>query len=145
MFAITLILATAVFEQIPRAESPENDIRKVLKAQDDAWNKGDIEGFMATYWKSPKLTFISGGELTTGWEQTLERYRKRYKGEGKEMGKLSFSDVEVTMLNDNSAFVRGRFQLVRSKDKPSGRFTLIVRKLPEGWRIVHDHTSSDSP
>jgi beta-aspartyl-peptidase (threonine type) len=122
-------------------ETPEDAIRKVLDDQAKAWNRGDIEGFMAGYWKSPDLTFSSGTDQTKGWDATFARYKKRYQGEGKEMGKLTFSDVQVQVLSADSAFVRGKFQLVRSKDKLSGLFTLIVKKFPDGWRIVHDHTS----
>ena len=91
---------------------------------------------MRGYWKSPDLTFTSGGEQTKGWEATLERYRKRYKGEDKEMGKLTFSDVQVQMLGTDHACVRGKFQLVRSKDKPSGLFTLIVTLLYDTTRLA---------
>jgi beta-aspartyl-peptidase (threonine type) len=127
------------------AESPEETARKaiqeVLDDQATAWNKGDLEGFMKGYWKSDKLTFFSGNERTSGWQATLERYQKKYQGEGKEMGKLTFRDVEIELLGPDAAVVRGRFQLVRSKDKPTGLFTLIMKKVPEGWRIIHDHTS----
>ena len=130
-----------VVEPAP-AESPEQAIRGVLDAQVAAWNRGDLEAFMAGYWASPELSFFSGGERTQGWDATLERYRKRYRSEGQEMGRLTFSELKVDVLGADSALVRGRFQLVRSKDKPGGLFTLLFRRLPEGWRIVHDHTSS---
>ncbi len=64
----------------------EKDIRTVLDAQALAWNKGDLDGFMAGYWNDDQLTFISGGEITSSWKKTKERYEKRYKSEGKEMG-----------------------------------------------------------
>ncbi|HEY8506134.1 MAG TPA: nuclear transport factor 2 family protein, partial [Gemmataceae bacterium] len=101
----------------------------------------DLKGFMRGYWKSEKLTFFSGSDWTAGWQATLERYRKKYQGEGKEMGRLTFSELEVELLSPDAAFVRGRFTLVTSAGKPTGLFTLILRKLPGGWRIVHDHTS----
>jgi uncharacterized protein (TIGR02246 family) len=127
------------------AEAPDDPARKaiqqVLDDQDAAWNKGDLDGFMKGYWKSDKLTFFSGNDKTSGWQATLERYQKKYQGEGKEMGKLTFKDVEIELLGPDAAVVRGRFLLVRSKDKPTGLFTLILKKFPEGWRIVHDHTS----
>jgi uncharacterized protein (TIGR02246 family) len=123
------------------APSAEDAIKQVLNDQVAAWNKGDLEGFMQGYWKSPDLTFFSGGNKTQGWQATMERYIKRYRSDGKEMGQLTFSDLEVEMLGPDSAVVRGRFQLVMSKEKPSGLFTLIVKRLPEGWRIIHDHTS----
>jgi ketosteroid isomerase-like protein len=126
----------------PPTDSAEKVIRKVLDDQVAAWNRGDLEGFMKGYWKSPDLTFSSGKDQTKGWQATLDRYRKRYQGEGREMGKLTFFEVMVKPLGRDSAYVRGRWQLVRSKDKPGGLFTLILRRLPEGWRIVHDHTSN---
>ncbi|HKB39279.1 MAG TPA: nuclear transport factor 2 family protein [Gemmataceae bacterium] len=129
-------------EVVVPVESPEEAIRRVLDDQVKAWNRGDLEGFMAGYWKSPELTFSSGGDQTKGWQATFDRYRKRYQTGGAEMGTLSFSGLAIDLLGPDSAFVRGRWQLVRSKDRPGGIFTLIVRRFPEGWRIVHDHTSN---
>jgi ketosteroid isomerase-like protein len=116
-------------------------IRQVLDAQVAAWNKGDLEGFLAGYWNSPELSFFSAGDKTRGWQATLERYRKRYQSGGAEMGRLTFRELEVEVLGPGSAFVRGRWQLERKKDRPGGLFTLLFKRLPEGWRIVHDHTS----
>jgi beta-aspartyl-peptidase (threonine type) len=117
-------------------------IRKVLDAQVAAWNKGDLDGFMAGYWQSPDLSFFAGGTKLRGWQATLDRYRKKYQGEGREMGKLTFSELDVELLGADAALVRGRWQLALKKDNPGGLFTLIFRRLPAGWRIVHDHTSS---
>ena len=138
---MTFALFVCLLLAAPKPDSAEDAIRKVLDDQVKAWNKGDIEGFMAGYWKSPELSFTSGGSHTRGWDATHERYRKRYKGEGKEMGKLTFSDIQVQVLSGESAYVRGRFEVVLSKETQKGLFTLIVKKFPEGWRIVHDHTS----
>jgi len=127
------------------ASDPAKDraaIRKVLDDQVVAWNKGDLEGFMIGYWKSKDLSFFSGNAKTAGWQATLERYRKAYQAEGKEMGKLSFEELSIELLCDDHALVRGRFRLRLSKEAPTGIFTLVLRKLPEGWRIIHDHTSS---
>jgi beta-aspartyl-peptidase (threonine type) len=123
----------------PAAEAA---IRQVLDAQVAAWNKGDLEAFLAGYWNSPELSFFSAGDKTRGWQATLERYRKRYQSGGAEMGRLTFRELEVEVLGPDSAFVRGRWQLERKKDKPGGLFTLLFKRMPEGWRIVHDHTSS---
>jgi beta-aspartyl-peptidase (threonine type) len=129
-----------------RAEKPtdvvEKAVRQVVNDQQTAWNKGDLEGFMAGYWKSPELTFYSGKDKTRGWQATMERYVKKYRADGKEMGKLTFSELEVEVLGSDAALVRGRWQLELSKDKPGGLFTLLFKRLPEGWRIVHDHTSN---
>jgi beta-aspartyl-peptidase (threonine type) len=131
--------------ELSLAKEPPNDlgaVRKVLDDQTAAWNKGDLEAFMAGYWKSDALSFYSGKNKTAGWQATLDRYRKKYQGEGKEMGKLSFEELSVEFLGTDHALVRGRFRLQLQKDTPTGIFTLILRKLPEGWRIIHDHTSS---
>jgi ketosteroid isomerase-like protein len=121
--------------------APADAVRQVLDAQVAAWNKGDLEKFMAGYWHSPELSFFSGNDKRRGWEETLRRYRQRYQAEGKEMGKLSFTDLEIESPAPDMTWVRGRFKLIMSKETPTGLFTLIFKKLPEGWRIVHDHTS----
>lgn len=72
----------------------------------------------------------------------MERYQKRYQGEGKEMGKLKFSELSVEKLGADHALVKGRWQLTLTKESPTGLFTLIFRKLPAGWKIIHDHTSN---
>lgn len=122
--------------------APNAAVQKVLDDQVVAWNKGDLEGFMAGYWKSPDLSFYSGNTRTKGWQATLDRYRKKYQGEKKEMGKLAFSELAIDLIGDDHALVKGRWQLTLKNETPTGLFTLIMKKLPEGWRIVHDHTSN---
>lgn len=107
------------------APPPDAAVRQVLSAQVEAWNHGDLDAFMAGYWSSPDLTFYSGPDRTSGWQATLDRYRKRYQTDGKEMGRLTFSDLDVEVLGPDYALVRGRWQLELSKDKPGGLFTLI--------------------
>jgi beta-aspartyl-peptidase (threonine type) len=119
-------------------------IRAVLAAQVAAWNRGDLEAFMRGYWHSPDLTFYSGGTITKGWDETLARYRKRYQSGGADMGKLTFSDLDIEPLSADSAWVGGRWHLeMRDGKKLGGLFTLIFRMMPDGWRIVHDHTSPE--
>jgi ketosteroid isomerase-like protein len=141
LLVFLLVASTAAFAQ-NSGESEKSAIRVLLAKQVDAWNRGDLEGFMAGYWKSPQLSFISGTTETRGWEPTLERYQKKYQGEGKEMGKLDFFDLRVEMLGPEAALVRGHWHLkMKNGQEPGGLFTLILRKFPEGWRIIHDHTS----
>jgi ketosteroid isomerase-like protein len=121
----------------------EEGIKHLLVSQVEAWNHGDLQGFMQGYWHSPDLTFFSGATVTKGWEPTLSRYRQRYQAEGKEMGKLEFQDLNIDLLSRRSAVVTGRWQLTMSDGKqPHGLFTLIFNRMPNGWRIVHDHTSA---
>jgi ketosteroid isomerase-like protein len=121
----------------------EEGIKHVLLSQVEAWNHGQLEGFMQGYWHSPDLTFFSGATETHGWEPTLARYRQRYQAEGKEMGKLEFQKLDIDLLSRRSAVVTGAWQLTMSDGKqPHGLFTLIFKRLPAGWKIVHDHTSA---
>ncbi|HKR96822.1 MAG TPA: nuclear transport factor 2 family protein, partial [Candidatus Angelobacter sp.] len=121
----------------------EEGIKHLLVSQVEAWNHGDLQGFMQGYWHSPDLTFFSGATVTKGWEPTLSRYRQRYQAEGKEMGKLEFQDLNIDLLSRRSAVVTGKWQLTMSDGKqPHGLFTLIFKRMPNGWRIVHDHTSA---
>src|SRR5258708_9007577 len=118
-------------------------IRAVLEAQRDAWNRGDSEGYMDGYARSADTVFVSGDNVTHGWQTVLDHYKKGYDSREK-MGVLTFSDLEITPLGKDAATVIGRWHLQRVKDEPHGRFTLIFRKTKQGWKIVHDHTSSAS-
>lgn len=118
-------------------------IRSVLSAQVEAWNRGDIDGYMDGYARSDETVFVSGDTVTRGWQTVLDRYKKRYDTREK-MGSLAFTELEIKPLSDDAAVALGRWQLTRADDAPHGRFTLILRRTPHGWRIVHDHTSSAS-
>lgn len=147
---LSLALLCGFIWMLWRVPAPSEDavrqIREALDAQVAAWNKGDLEGYMAGYWNDEKLSFYSGNDITTGWKPTLDRYRKRYQAEGKAMGQLSFSDVDVAMLSAEAARVLGRWKLTFEDGKSAeGLFTLIVRKFDDHWRVVHDHTSVKSP
>ncbi|HEV7744625.1 MAG TPA: nuclear transport factor 2 family protein [Pyrinomonadaceae bacterium] len=115
-------------------------IRVVIDAQSAAWNRGDIEGYMDGYDRSPATEFVSGDTITRGWQPVLDRYRKKYDSRDK-MGVLTFSDVEITILDNNAALVLGRWRLKRASDEPHGTFSLLFRRKKAGWRIVHDHSS----
>jgi beta-aspartyl-peptidase (threonine type) len=121
------------------------EVRALLFEQQQAWNDGDIPAFMAAgYWRSPELTFFSGGEVSRGYDPMLERYQRRYEAPGEERGELTFTGVEVVPLSERVALVRGRWDLdFPTKPDAGGLFSLVVRRMSEGWRIVHDHTSSD--
>jgi len=122
----------------------ETEIRAVLDKQVQAWNAGNLEEFMAGYWRSPELSFYSGGRKLSGWDATLERYRKTYQADGSEMGQLQFSELDIQLMGTDAAVVRGRWKLTMSDGKtPGGLYTLIFRKFKDGWKIIHDHTSSN--
>ena len=136
----TLIVLACFVSGLSQDTKAETAIRKVMDDQATAWNKGDIDGFMAGYWRSENLTFVSGTEVTKGWQATTDRYKKSYNSREK-MGVLTFSGLEITMLGKDAAVVLGNWSLAREKDNPHGKFTLTFRKFKEGWRIIIDHTS----
>jgi hypothetical protein len=119
-------------------------IHLMLKTQQDAWNRGDLDAFMADYHMSDDTTFY-GSTITTGWVAVKERYEKKYKAPGAQMGRLDFSDIQPDVLSADAVMVRGRWKTTVGEASNTGFFTLLVRKLPEGWKIVHDHTSEEKP
>lgn len=142
--------STYTFEVQPAGENlaepeteknPAEAARALLEMQVEAWNRGDLNGFMAGYWNSPELTFAGAQGITRGWAAVHERFARSYP-DRRAMGRLTFSDLEITVLHPSSVLVLGRWQLEREDDRPGGVFTLVMRKLVEGWRIVHDHTST---
>jgi beta-aspartyl-peptidase (threonine type) len=141
-----LLIATGLIAQTaPQgpAQAIKSAVEQVLRTQQDAWNHHDLDAFMAGYWNSADLTFFSGAKQTSGWQATLDRYKATYASPGHEMGALEFSALRIEMLGPEAAFVRGAWHLTMSDGKtPHGLFTLVFRKFPEGWKIIHDHTSA---
>ena len=145
------VLLLSLFTLSASVQNPHPNVKfqvvQVLESQQAAWNRHDLEGFMAGYWNSPDLTFFSGAKMNSGWQSTLGHYRQTYQSEGHEMGRLEFSDLNVQELSPDAAFVRGAWNLTISdgksdQKKPHGLFTLVFRKFPDGWKIIHDHTSA---
>jgi len=136
-----LFLPGKTFARVADSGNSEHAIRDLLRQQVGAWNRGDIDAFMNGYARSDTTTFVSGDDVHRGWNVVLKRYKAHYPDRAR-MGKLTFRDLEVHALSSDAAVATGRWHLQRSNDTPHGRFTLILRRLPEGWRIVHDHTSS---
>jgi len=115
-------------------------VESVLRAQQEAWNRGDVDAFVEHYWHSDDVTFSSGGKTTRGWEETVRGYRERYPTRT-EMGQLTFGNLEITPLGNAAALVLGEWRLERESEPLSGNFSLVFRKLDGRWVIVHDHTS----
>lgn len=118
------------------------EIRELLERQADAWNDGDLVTFVADYLDSPRLRFVSGGSVRYGAGDVLDRYRRTYPDRAA-MGALTFTDLDVRVLSGDFVFVFGRYHLERENDAPTGLFTLLFERTPVGWKISHDHTSSE--
>jgi uncharacterized protein (TIGR02246 family) len=120
-----------------------DEIRAMLNNSQAAWNRGDLLAFASDYEDSPETTFIGSEVVRGGTKAILERYRKRYPSRDA-MGALTFSEIEVRTLAPGLALATGKYALKRTSaggGDTSGRFSLVVRKTPAGWKIIHDHTS----
>ncbi len=143
----TALLALLCCTRTAAIQNPANDalagVRAVWNAQLEAWNRGDLEGYMAGYWKSPDLVFFSNGDATRGWQATLDRYRAKYQGGKKQMGTLDCRELDFVSLGSDASLVRGRWHLRMPDGKElNGMTSVVFRRLPQGWRIVHDHSSA---
>lgn len=152
-FLMSLALTVVVFPFLQRQASAKladerpadgEAIRAVLSAQQAAWNRGDVDTFLAGYWRSPELTFSGSGGVARGWDAVLARYKKNYPDRAA-MGQLDFSELELRFVGPDAALVLGRWHLKREKDDVGGVFTLVWQRFPEGWKIIHDHTSAVAP
>jgi uncharacterized protein (TIGR02246 family) len=145
-FAIVCLLAGA--SSVPGRFATQAGIRQldraaifgVLTAQQDAWNRGDVDAFLQGYWHSAELTFSGTGGIARGWDKVLARYKEHYPDRGA-MGQLEFSALEFRFLGSDAALVLGHWHLKRQKGSVGGVFSLVFERFPEGWRIIHDHTS----
>ena len=133
---ILLILSANTYAQ----SGNESLIRQRLKQQTESWNRGDIEGFMETYWKSDSLLFIGNSGVNRGWQNTLNNYRKGYPDTAA-MGKLSFDIIMVKKLSSKYYYVVGKWMLTRSIGNLSGHYDLLFKKIKGRWYIIADHSS----
>jgi uncharacterized protein (TIGR02246 family) len=145
LLAVCCVLGQRSLLGKPAAEAHDADrdaINAVLKAQQAAWNRGDVDAFLVGYWQSPELTFSGNNGVSRGWDGVLVRYKKNYPDRAA-MGELDFSDLEFRFLGPDAALVLGKWHLKReTAGDIGGVFTLVWQKFPEGWKIIHDHTST---
>ena len=145
LLAVAAVVVVGYQKGAPKSQKEDANVaavRAVIEAQAAAWNRGDVSGYMEGYAREDAITFISGGDFTRGWQTVHDRYKARYDTREK-MGTLAFSELEFKPLSEFYMMATGRWQLTRAADTPRGRFTLLFRRTNAGWRIVHDHTSSE--
>ena len=123
------------------SDKDKTQIEKLLAKQVDAWNEGNLEKFMQTYWKSDKLVFVGSRGLTYGWQATFDNYKKGYPDKAA-MGKLKFTILNISKIDRKTVFVIGKFEVTREKGNLSGHYTLVIQKIKNEWFIVSDHSSS---
>lgn len=133
--------AARTAEESSERQGDRRAIRAVLEAQQEAWNRGDVDAFLTGYWRSPDLTCSGSNGIARGWDAVLARYKKHYPDRSA-MGTLDFYELEFRFLGPDAALVLGHWHLKREKDDLGGVFSLVWQRFPEGWRIVHDHTSA---
>lgn len=136
LVALLCLFVASLFAQ----SADHQAIRQIMAAQETAWSRGDLEGFMAGYWKSDSLRFIGSSGLTYGWQKTLENYQKSYPNRDA-MGTLTFTILSVEKISKKSAFVVGKWHLARKAGDLSGYYTLLWKKIKGTWVIVSDHSN----
>ena len=140
MLAVFCLAAFAFCSAGPTRADGDGAIRAVLTAQQAAWNEGKVDVFLDGYWQSAELTFSGSNGVARGFDAVRERYKKSYP-DRQAMGKLDFSELEIRMLGSDAALVLGHWHLTREKGDVGGVFSLVFERFPNGWRIIHDHTS----
>ncbi len=122
------------------AQNDEIQIRNLMALQTEAWNRGDVNGFMQTYWQSDSLMFVGKDGITWGWKNTLERYKNGYPDKAA-MGQLSFNNIQVKKLSEEYYFVVGKWMLKRNAGDLSGHYNLLIKRINGEWKIITDHSS----
>lgn len=145
--SLALLAPVACVARSSLNPAERREIEAVIEGQRLAWNRGDLVGYMDGYARTPALVFTSGSKIRRGWDETLAAYQKRYggaQGDRAAMGQLGFEILDVQAVGAGAAVVLGRWRLTDTPQAGSGVFSLTLEHRPEGWRIVHDHTSSDA-
>jgi ketosteroid isomerase-like protein len=134
LFALCFFLSNA------QTSADKKAIEGLMQAQQDCWNKADLEGFMKGYWNNDSLMFIGKSGITYGWQSTLNNYKKGYPDTAS-MGKLQFTLLELAPLSKHYFHVTGKWYLARTKGDLQGYFTLVFKKINGNWLIIKDHSS----
>jgi ketosteroid isomerase-like protein len=136
---LLIILITIVTISCSNTTSENAAIMKVMNAQEQAWSDGNVDEFMKGYWQSDSLMFVGKNGIKYGWQTTLDNYKKSYPDKAA-MGKLEFEVIKLE-VNGESAFMLGKWSLIRAEDNPNGYFDLYWKKINNNWVITIDHTS----
>ena len=142
--AVSFALLSRASAEAEKYDRDQAAILEVIKNQQVNWNKGNVDAFLEGYWHSPELTFAGTSGIARGWDAVRARYRKNY-ADREAMGRLTFSALEFRFLGPDAALVLGHWHLARAKGDVGGVFSLVWERFPEGWRIIHDHTSAAEP
>lgn len=140
---LILVLFSTSVAETKISTKEKNEINGLLNKQVQAWNEGNLEKFMQTYWNSEKLSFVGSRGPTYGWQATLESYKKGYPDKAA-MGNLKFTILDISKIDRKTVYVIGRFELTRDVGNLSGHFTLVIQKIKNEWLIISDHSSSSS-
>jgi len=133
---------TKTIDAVTQDANEIDAIKKILTAQQECWNNGDINGFMKGYWNSEELIFTSlNHKPAYGWENTLERYKNSYPTKSS-MGELNFEILDLRLISKTTATLKGKWELIREKDHPNGLFWLDLEKFDKDWLITKDSTIS---
>lgn len=136
----TIVILLLVLSSLNAQSKTEKEIINLLHQQDESWNRGDIEGFMTTYWSNDSLMFIGKSGVTYGWKNTMNNYKKGYPNTD-EMGKLKFNLIQIKKLSRKYYHVTGKWHLTRTVGDLQGHFTLLLKKIKGKWLIISDHSS----
>lgn len=140
---LVLMLFSTSFSANKISDKEKSEINNLLDKQVQAWNEGDLEKFMQTYWNSEKLSFVGSRGPTYGWQATLESYKKGYPDKAA-MGMLKFTILDISKIDRKTVYVIGKFELTRDVGNLNGHFTLVIQKIKNDWLIVSDHSSSSN-
>ncbi len=138
-----LIVSSSVIANNKPGKKDKSEINNILDKQAAAWNDGNLEKFMDTYWNSDKLVFVGSSGPTYGWQATLDNYKKRYPNKAA-MGKLNFKILDISKIDKKTFFVIGRFELTREIGDLAGHFTLVIQKINGKLLIISDHSSAEN-
>ena len=140
---MTFFLGFSAMAENRLSEKDESNIRKLIQQQVDAWNEGNLEKFMETYWKSDRLSFVGSRGPTYGWQATLDNYKKGYPSK-KAMGHLDLKVLDLSQIDVKTVLMIGRFELTREIGDVAGHFTLVIQKIEGEWKIISDHSSAEN-
>ena len=106
----------------------------------EAWNRRDLDGYLATYADGDHVRWVSGGKMITGKTAIKNALDPRFAS-GEAMGKLAIKQLQIEIKTPSNALVFGTWQLQFDREEMSGVFTVHLQLVSDMWLIVSDHAS----
>jgi ketosteroid isomerase-like protein len=143
--AVTLLIVGC--NSLPSPPLSRLEVQEFVRQYVAATNSGDASRLMELISRDPHVSSIGYGKIDRGWDEIRKSTDATIAETTR--ARVTLGTVEVTSIaSDYALAVAPMFisdlQSLRPVDIPGG-MTMVVKRTPEGIRLIHEHFSVGTP